>query len=183
MSASPREFADLRSEPGIELFLRSAIGSLYTVSDENGWPVRMIRHFDAELEPALVGTYAEVTAAVDEWLAARPALAQLARVEQPVELGRDFVARPYHVYETSTRTYTDQAEPPPELEQLHDALRAELGAPDDDREAIVQDVVSRSLLEPSGRVFFDDDMRQFVVVEPKIALEHARRWAALPARS
>src|SRR5438045_1096711 len=97
-----RAFADL--QPGLAKFLDSPAGTLYTVSG-HPWPETMVRHFDADIPPELIGAYAELTAAADEWLAGKPDLAELIMIEQPTEIGSDFIARPYRMYEVTTRSY------------------------------------------------------------------------------
>src|SRR5204862_6903125 len=115
-------------------------------------------HFDNQLGPELFAAYVDLVRATSAWLLENPRLAELVRVEQPMELGTDFVARPHHTYYTSTDAYTraeDPPRPPAELAEMRSLLRAVFGEPPADaREAIVRRVLARSLLEPSGKTYY-----------------------------
>ena len=94
--------------------------------------------------------------------------------------------RAYPVYLTGTDAYefSDEAPvPPPELETMRhvvrDALAASSSGSSGEREAIITRVVRRSLLEPTGRTYFNEADDLFIVVEPKITTADVREWAAL----
>ncbi|NEO15009.1 MULTISPECIES: hypothetical protein [unclassified Moorena] len=109
-------------------------------------------------------------------------LADLVKVEQPIEVGTDFVARAHHSYHTSTSTYVDAEYPPkaPEQrEQMCSILRGEMGQSNDPKDAIIEAILARSLLEPTGKTYFKDSERKFIIVEPKLTREDIERWATL----
>jgi hypothetical protein len=74
---------------------------------------------------------------------------------------------------------------PPELDEMRKAVRAAMsrdGADlDRDGQAVVERVVTASLLEPTGRTYFDE-IDLFVVVEPKIDAADVRDWVDLRPR-
>lgn len=180
-----RKFTEIQHELGLKKFLASPLGTLYFVPFAPGFPRVMVRHFDNELTSTLVKPFAELVQASQNWLERRPELARLVKVEQPIEVGHDFIARPYHMYYTSTDAYVDwedPPEPPEELEKMRSALRAEIGQSDDPRDAIIEAVLARSLLKPTGKTYFGDD-DQFIVVEPKVTREDLECWSALQSSS
>ena len=181
-----REFADIRNEPGLTKFISHPLGTLYMVLDTSGVPRRMVRHFDQELPTTLVKPFADLVQAAHQWVESRPELSRLIQIEQPVEIGRDFVARPYHLYYSSTDDYfdpDDPREPPDELEEMRNALRAALGKAANQSEGIIENVLARSLLEPSGKTYFKEAEGKFIVVEPKLTRDEVERWAALSAHA
>jgi hypothetical protein len=108
----------------------------------------------------------------------RPFIRALVNVPQPLEIGRDFIARTFFSYGYSTEGYdADEADPPRDLAWLRDAAEDALGSPQSPRGALLEDVLERSLLKPSGKVFFDD--KRFVVVEPHVSPDELQRWADL----
>src|SRR5207249_572651 len=97
----------------------------------------------------------------------------------------DFVARPYHIYHGSMRAYVeweDPPEPPEELEKMRGFFRGAIGEPAKPRDVIVETVLARTLLEPTGKTYFDEIKRRFIVVEPKLISDDVQHWAALSRR-
>ncbi|MBD2767336.1 hypothetical protein IC235_05465 [Hymenobacter sp. BT664] len=177
-----RKFADIQGEIGLQKFLDSPLGTLYFVPAAPGAPRVMVRHFDTDIPTTLVKPFADLVQAAQQWIGYHSELVRLVKVEQPIEVGRDFVARPHHTYYTSIRAYVeweDPPEPPDELEQMRSSLRAVLGKSVEPRDIIIETVLARSLLEPTGKTFFDESEGQFIVVEPKLTREDVARWAAL----
>lgn len=181
-----RSFSDIRDQPSVKEFLRSPLGTLYMRLDESGLPREMIRHFDSDLEPKLVRPFVEIIRNFKDWVESHPKLLFLVKVEQPSEVGHDFITRAFHVYFSSTRTYMERENPPKapaELTQMQDLIRAEIGKPKETREAILEKVIIKSLLEPTGKTLFDETSHQFVVVEPKINREDLERWLSLAEKN
>lgn len=177
-----RAFSTVRQELGLRRFLASPLGTLHLVPFKPRGPRVMVRHFDAELPAELVQSYVNLTRAVHQWVAARPELKSLIRIEQPTEVGVDFVARPHHIYHTSIRSYDDwedAPEQPPELEQMRRALRTAISERRSEKEVIIGQVLARSLLEPTGKTYFHEGEGCFIVVEPKLTRQDVERWAAM----
>lgn len=181
MKIADRQFTDVREREGLKKYLSSPLGTLYFIP---GPPTKiLVRHFDSELPPTMVGAYVELIQAIHDWIEQRPELAALVQVVLPLEAGRDYVIRPFHVYITSLDSYTwDEPcapEPPEELEVMRTALRAAMGQSSDPRDAIVERVLARSLLEPSGKTH--ESEHGFVIVEPMLKPVDVQDWAALQA--
>lgn len=179
-----REFTDIQRELGLKLFLESPWGTLYFVPIAPGSPRILVRHFDSELPADLAAPFGDLMRATQSWVERHPQLERLVRVLQPMEVGRDFVAREHLVYYTSTSTYVesdDSPEPPPELDEMRNVFRGLIGASADPKDVIIESVLARSLLEPSAKTVFTEDEGKFLVVEPKPTRDELERWAALPA--
>jgi hypothetical protein len=179
-----RDFNAIHQELGLKKFCESPLGTLYFVPSRPGSQRVMVRRFDSELPASLANSYADFIQATQHWLERRTELSRLVRVLQPIEVGKDFVARPHLSYYTSTSTYVTSDDPPeiPEaLEEMRNAFRAAIGTSADPREDIIEAVLARSLLEPSGKTVFFESEGRFVVVEPKPTREELERWAALTA--
>jgi hypothetical protein len=177
-----REFTDLRNEPGLKKFLDSQLGTLYMMLDTRGFPQLIVRHFDRDLPPAWAKANYDFVQAMQQWVERHPELARLVKVEQPTEVGRDFISRPYHIYHTSTDAYTNWEDPPPppeELEQMRTTFREAIGKSNRPGDAIIEKVLEKSLLQPTGKTYFDENEKQFVVVEPKFGRDDIERWLSI----
>ncbi|WP_133510439.1 hypothetical protein [Candidatus Thiosymbion oneisti] len=177
-----RTFREIAEELGLIEFLPSRCGTLYAVPIVKGSPLVMVRHFDNELPPAAVVPYVDLIRACKRWIGQYPELVRLVRIEEPFEVGRDFYARTFHSYYTSLNSYTDTdpeegVDPPPELTEMRLYLRGALASRPDQQEGVVEKILRRSLLEPSSKTVFSEDIEQFIVVEPRIEPEDVRTWA------
>jgi len=181
-----REFADIERELHLTKFTDSENGTLYCVPVAPGAPRLIVRRFDGELPPSLVPTYVGMIAAAAAWIAADPDLAKLVRIEQPTEIGREYVAR-RHFNATSLDAFLetdpdeDPPEPPPELAQMQVRFRDRTTAARDARESLLTSVLARSILERSLKTFYDHDAEQFVIADIKPTRAELERWQALTA--
>lgn len=175
-------FADVASRLGLKRFLTSTPGTLYFQPADLSVNRLLYRAFETQ-PPDFAGTYAEIAAAVVAWVAARPRLAELIEIIPPAQVGPDYIARPHHTYYVSTATYAhseDGVPAPAELAEMRERLAADLAeiAPGI-RSQVIARVLGRTLLEPSGRVYFDDLRGLFVVMEPKITSGDVADWQAI----
>lgn len=186
-----RTFTELRQTLDLQKYLDSPVGTLYFVPFSHGAPRIIVRHFDREVPPSLSKAFGDVTNAAQGWIERHPSLLHLVTVVQPIEVGADFVMRPQHAYSTSTDAYTewdDPPKPPVELEKMRNVFRAAVGQSIDARDKVVETVLRRSLLEPTGKTYFeepdsDDECGRFIVVEPKFMKEDLIAWTATYWRS
>jgi len=182
-----RTFSDIEKELGLRRFLPSERGTLYHVPAAVGAPRLLVRKFDGELPPSLVQPYAEITCAAQRWIERDQKLDRLVRIDQPIEIGTDFIARIHKTYNTSTRSYAesdDVPETPPELEEMKDQFRFTIGKSTDRSDTIVERVLARSLLEVTDKTYFSDsekdpDEGQFVVADLKITREDLEEWLVI----
>lgn len=165
-------------------FLNSTNGSLHCVPVAPGAPRLIVRRFDRELAPAMIPVYVELLAAAQRWIAADPELAQLARVEQPSEVGHDFIARP-HLNATPLDAYLagdpedDPPDPPDELALMQARFRARAAAAADPREELLTAILARSLLAPTHKTMYSLAESRFVVVDLKPTRAELERWREL----
>jgi hypothetical protein len=173
-----RDFATMQSDEGLETFTESDAGTLYFVPPARGTALRLVRRFDGALPSRLVEAYAGLVRACQDWIERDRELAGLVRVDQPVEVGRDFVARPHRLYHVSLRTYArGTVDEPPELARLRQRfaqLAARAAGADDE---IVVATLGPSILDATAKTFWEPDEERFVVVEPKVTRELLERWA------
>ena len=159
-----RDFEQLRAE--YTPFAGSTLGELYFRAHERGSAGLVVRHFKGA-RPERAAALAHLAARARFWVTRRDSLMELLRIEQPVEFGTDFVARPHHVYYVSTRSYVADERPPEvptELEQMRSVFRSECASvhPEDE---LMLEILARAVLDPSGKTYFNDDEGRFVVVE------------------
>jgi len=177
-----REFADIQRELGLQKFLDSPLGTLYFVPFAPNAPRVIVRHFDRELPSRLVIPFADLLREAQHWIERDPTLVRLVSIEQPLEVGRDFIARKHHTYQTATDSYVeweDPPEPPEELEEMRTAFQHAVGNSKDPRDAVIETVLARSILEATGKTYFDETASRFVVVEPKVTRDDLERWSNL----
>ncbi len=159
--------------------LNSSLGTLYCVPVA---PRVMFRYFDSDLPVILVKPFADFVKAAGQWMKSRPKLAHLVKIEQPIEVGYDFIARPHHTYYTSTDVYVDweyPPEPPEQLEQMRTIFREEIGKSKSPKDVLIETVLTRSLLEPNSKTYFAESKEQFIVVESKLICDDIERWSFL----
>jgi hypothetical protein len=177
-----RKFIEIQQELGLKKFISHPLGTLYFVPFEPGSRDIMVRHFDGELTVDFVIPFANLVQATQQWIEHRPKLARLVKVEQPIEVGYDFIARPFHIYYTSTDAYVeweDPPDPPEELEHMRTLFRKEIGKSNNPKDILIETVLVKSLLEPSYKTYFAESKGQFIVVEPKLTQEDIEQWNTL----
>lgn len=176
------DFAHLVARRRLRRFLTSDPGTLYFDPEDSSTGGSLVRYFDQPAGSSFATTYAAVIASVADWLASRPELADLVDVEPVTHVGADYIARPHAIYHISTESYAhveDGVPAPRELAEMRERVGAALQAlASDGRDGVLAGVVRRTLLEPTGRVYFDDVRRRFIVVEPKVQAEDVSRWGA-----
>ncbi|NJK65034.1 MAG: hypothetical protein HC921_22070 [Synechococcaceae cyanobacterium SM2_3_1] len=177
-----RKFIDIQQELELKEFLNSVPGTLYCSPSAPMSLKMMVRYFDNDFLITLVKPFADIVRAIQQWIEQRPELARLVTVEQPIEVGYDFIARRFHIYGTSTRSYLDwdnPPKPPEELEQMRTIFRREIGNSTNPKNILIETVLAKSLLEPTSKTYFARSKGQFIVIEPKITCEDIKQWNTL----
>jgi hypothetical protein len=174
-----RNFSEIEEELGLKKYLESEMGTLYFVPSSPGSKRVIVRRFDNILSPEYVNTFAEMLQACQQWVESSSTLNEFVRVEQPLEVGTDFISRTHHTYITSTDSYAEEhnpAEEPPELKQMRSIVRLLILDTSDHNLKIIQSVMSRSLIDPSTKTYLSDDEMKFIVVEPKFYADDVKSW-------
>jgi len=177
------EFAQIADQHLLHKFLDSPCGTLYFTPEafEPDEVPLVVRHFDREWEPRLVGHYASLILDLQQWVKSHPTLAALVRIEQLIEVGRDFVARRHYRHYVSTAHYADwddPVEPPSQLEQMRVTFRKCASTVTNQKERAIVTILARSIIEPNYETFFKEDEGLFVIVEPEIRGEEIDLWVA-----
>lgn len=181
-----REFADIERELQLMKFTDSVNGTLFCVPVSPGAPRLIVRRFDRDLPPSLVTAYARLIADAAAWIAADPELAKLVRIEEPTEIGSDYIAR-RHINATSLDAFLetdpeeDRPEPPPELSRMQTRFRERTKLASSAREALLTSILERSILKRSQKTFYDSEAEQFVIADPTPTRDELERWNALGA--
>ena len=175
-----RSFLDIESELGLRKFLSSELGTLYFVPSSPGSPRVIVRYFDSKLKPKSIANFAHMLKFCQDWVAEFPLLSDLVRVEQPLEIGIDFISRNHHTYYTSTDSYVEEHNPveaPPELEIMREIVLESMKSVGDEKVELIKKVMKRSLLEPTNKTYFNSSEMKFIVVEPKFLASEVESWA------
>lgn len=174
-----RSFNEIEKSLFLKKFLSSNLGTLFFTSRETPSSL-MVRYFDSALDPKYLSSYAEMVQACQIWIEKFPKLSSLARVEQPVEVGKDFIARPFHVYLTSTETYAQDENPteaPEELKLMRDIFCESIKLKGDLKDELMKSILARNLLQPSFKTYFDG--KKFIIIEPSFKAEEIKIWSTL----
>ena len=178
-----RAFDEIKQELELKRFIGGSIGTIYYNPYTPGRRQVNVRYFDAELPPRFVKAYADLISAAQRWIEQHPDLSRLVWIDQPFEIGHDFIARKHHRYfNNTTSAFADDEDPievPPELEQMHQAFRTAASRPATPQEQIIIRVLEQSLIEPSGKTYFDYDTEKFVVAEPHLTPDDVIQWSDL----
>jgi hypothetical protein len=176
-----RDFEQIRKELNLAPFVGSFNGNLFVVPVAQGAPRIVVRRFDRDLRPALVPAYANLLRSASAWIERDPELARVVRLEQPTEIGTDFIARP-HRLGTSLSAYFDDEdppEPPDELAVMQSHVRELAAAAKTPQDELIAKILARSTLEPSGKTFYSFPEEKFVIVDIKPRNDDLERWAEL----
>jgi hypothetical protein len=174
-----RTFNDIRGELNLEKFVGSFNGDLFCVPVAPGALRILVRHFNRDLPAELIPAYAALLRAAEAWIEGDPELASVVRVDQPTEVGEDFIAR-LHRMGTSLSAYSDDdpADPPEELRVMQSRFRARLTESVGPEEALIARVLARSILEPTGKTIYSFPEAKFIIADLKPTLEELDQYRA-----
>ncbi|KAB2906967.1 MAG: hypothetical protein F9K40_05570 [Kofleriaceae bacterium] len=178
-----RKFIDIQRELDLVRFLESEHGDLYVPRATDGPPI-IVRQFQRTIPSRLVGTYARLLAACQAWIEHDSALAALVRIEQPVEVGEDFLSRAF-ISATSLASFLssdaddDPPEPPEELSTMQTRFRELASTASTPHERTLTAILARSLLEPTYKTVYSMREERFVVADLKPTVAELEELAAL----
>jgi hypothetical protein len=176
-----RDFTQIRSALNLVPFVGSANGNLFIVPVAPGAPRIVVRRFDRDLPDSLAPVYASLVAAARAWIERDPELARAVRIEPVTEIGSDFLARAHHLGTPLSAYMSDEdpPEPPDELAAMQTRFRALAASANSPRDALIAGVLSRSILERSGKTRYSFAEEKFVIVDIKPTRAELERWAAI----
>ena len=164
-----RTFNDVRSELNLQKFVGSFSGDLFCVPIAPGAPRILVRHFNRDLSAELIPAYVALLREAEAWIERDPELARVVRVDQPTEVGEDFIARP-HRMGTSLSAYFDDedpADPPEELSAIQSRFLARLAEGIGPENELVARVLARSILEATGKTLYSFPEEKFIISDLK----------------
>ncbi|MCC6371098.1 MAG: hypothetical protein IT236_08850 [Bacteroidia bacterium] len=175
-----KTFEELNKELTLIEYLPSEFGTMYFEPDAPRDKETIIRHLDSKLTIELLPVYLNLYDAILQWIDNNARLKEHVFMPQLIEVGKDYIIRPFYVYLVSTRRYVDDEDPIEPPDQYFDMIIvAEQELPDSPENGdIIENVLRKSLLEPSGKTYFEGDINKVVIVEPKISLEDLHQWKA-----
>lgn len=176
MKKSLRLFDDVAQERGLKKFLASDVGTLYYGSNAGRVIVRKFA------SPSVAKMYGEIIDGFFAWACKSPVLSGTILILPMQELGIDFLLRDHQIY-TSTAELRDEEssiEMPDAFFQKIRSVEAVLNTGvATEKESVFRNIMKNSVVNPSGKTYFDFSSQQFVIVEPKITLGDLESWARL----
>jgi hypothetical protein len=174
-----RTFEELKKEKSIKRFLASELGTLYFEPDAPRDMGVIVRHLDSKLTIELLPVYVHLYHSIQQWIEIHPEVNSYVFMANLIEVGEDYLILPFYEYHVSNRRYFEEGEnylePEEEYEPMIEAVTKELGTASD-QEGVISKVLRRSLLEPTGKTFFEDDIDKYVIVEPKVTIADIEQW-------
>ena len=164
------EFAKTRA---LTKYLKSSVGTLFYGDEQNNRI--LVRNFSSAGECAV---YVEILLAIKEWLEKTPDVRVVVELLFPFDIGTDFVAREHRIY-TSTEELLDEeadVELPAEFFIQQKKIESAIIGGGTQRDMILKQVLRNSLLEPTGKTYFDFSANKFVIVDPKIRPDDITSW-------
>lgn len=182
-----KSFEEIKKTEPLLRFLGSKFGTMYfndNVSDGNDI---IVRHLDGELTPELLPVYVQLYEAVLEYIDEHHKIKEHVFMPQLLEVGTDYIIRPFYSYHVSTRKYFDPNEPLEPLKEYYEMIRifseemmnefSEEDITDPNRKSIIKRILRKSLIQPTGKTFFEGRyLNKYIIVEPAISIEDIEKW-------
>ena len=182
-----KNFKELNKELTlIKSSMDSLLGTKYIDSNLPRDEMIVVSHLDSDLAIEFFPVYLSLYAAIINWINSNPIVREYVFMPELVEVGEDYMTRRFYVYYVSIRNYfADEDEDeegyiePPELfEKMISAVSKELDDMEG-KEGVIRRILTRSLLEPTGKTIFSNRIDKFIIVEPKLLLANLIQWKAL----
>lgn len=182
-----KNFKELNKTEVLDKMLSSEFGTLYSHLDIQGNIDKVIRFLDGELTPELLPVYIQLYEAVLEYIDVHHKIKEHVFMPQLLEVGEDYIVRPFYVYLVTTRRYFDPDEPLEPLKEYYEMIRAlseemidqfsEEDITSPDKQSIIKRILRKSLIEPRGKTFFEGRyLNKYIIVEPAISIEDIEKW-------
>ncbi len=179
-----KSFQEIKDELGLERFTWSEFGTMYFKSSSIPEEKRVVRHLDQALTVELLPVYTNLYHAIEKWIEDHLVISMYA-VLPSIEVGPDYIIRPFYSYYVSLRNYLyDQEEegyiePPDLYEEMLEEIGDLLHQPMEGKDQVIQRILRKSLLEPTGKTIYDSKRAMFIIIEPKVSLEDLEEWKQL----
>lgn len=141
----------------------------------------------AHLPPELLPVYVQLYEAVLEYIDEHHKIKDRVFMPQLLEVGEDYIIRPFYVYLVPTRRYFDPNEPLEPLKEYYEMIRvfsdeminefAEEDINSPDKQRILKRILRKILIKPRGKTFFEGRyLNKYIIVEPAISMEDIEKW-------
>ena len=109
----------------------------------------------------------------------RDRIKELVFIPNLIEIGLDYIIRPFYSYHISLRHYYSKDTsviPPKRFEEMRNVVSKELNNSLEDENYIIHEIIRKSLLESTTKTIFEISINKFIIVEPKISLKDLYQW-------
>ncbi|MXS72455.1 hypothetical protein GSF70_14650 [Flavobacteriaceae bacterium W22] len=182
-----KNFEELNKTEILDRMLSSEFGTLYSHLDIQGNIDKIIRFLDGKLTPELLPVYVQLYEAILEYIDEHHKIKQHVFMPQLLEVGEDYIIRPFYSYYESTRRYFDPDEPLEPYTEYYEMIRAfseemtnefsKEDITDPDKQSIIKRILRKSLIQPRGKTFFEGRyINKYIIVEPAISIEDIEKW-------
>lgn len=173
-----KSFEELNKQIALARYIGSEFGTMYFIQNVPREKEAIVRHLDGKLTIELLPLYIQLYDSIKKWIDKTPKLQEYVFMPDFLEIGKDYIIRPFFAYYIATSEYNDEEEPiepPAQYEEMKALASKELDGSSGNEE-IIRRVLRKSLLKPTGKTYFDYKMKKFIIVEPKISLEDLAEW-------
>ncbi|MGG7550903.1 hypothetical protein ACQ7CX_09825 [Chryseobacterium arthrosphaerae] len=182
-----KSFEEIKKTEPLTRFLGSKSGTMYFNDNVSNGNDIIIRHLDGELTPELLPVYVQLYEAVLEYIDTHHRIKEHVFIPQLLEVGEDYIIRPFYVYLVPIRKYFSPDEPLEPLKEYYEMIRAfseemidqfwEEDITDPNKQSIVKRILRKSLMQPTGKTFFEGrHLNKYIIVEPAISIEDLEKW-------
>ena len=178
-----KSFEEVKSKITLIRYIGSEFGTMYFEPDLSRNNKVIIRHLDNQLTVELLPIYVELYNAVIKWIDDNPKVEKYVFMPSLLEVGKDYFIRRFYGYDIAISDYMDKEdedyiEPPELFEEMRNFVSQELKEVSG-REGVIQQVLRKSLLEPTNKTIYEYRINKFIIVEPKILLTDLNEWKKL----
>jgi len=185
-----KNFEQLNKIEAIDKMLSSEFGTLYYHLDVEDNIDKIIRFLDGELTPELLPVYVKIYHTILQYIDTHQKIKDHVFMPQLLEVGVDYIIRPFYVYIVSTSRYFDPDEPLEPDYDYYEMIRAfseEMASQFSDEDitnpnklSIIKRILRKSLIEPRGKTFFEGRyLNKHIIVEPAISIEDIEKWKSI----
>ena len=184
-----KSFEEFKTNVNLVRFIGSNFGTMYFEPNLPNDKDYIIRHLDAELTEELLPVYVQLYNAINQWIESNSRMREYIFMPDLIEVGKDYIVRPFFIYQNDVRNYFDEDEPvePPKryFEMIHafseEMIRVfvENEGMDPTKITIIKRVLRKSVFGFSGKTIFRYKVNKFLLVEPKISIADLEEWQSI----
>ncbi|NHZ82060.1 hypothetical protein F2P44_22675 [Massilia sp. CCM 8695] len=169
-----RTFKEISQERVLIEYMPSGIGDMYYSADQTGRFI--IRKFASE---EIANIYMEILYSFNNWINDRKEIRALVEAGLPVEIGTNFVMRPHQIYTSTSQLRDEESDVilPDDFFNNLRLIKAAITGVGDPRKMVIENIIRNTLIEPTGKTYFDFSENKFGVAEPKISPIDMKRWS------